>query len=608
MNLKNIIYDYNNHIHNINGFYIHSLDKKYIIEQLSINKNSNYNKKYKNKFQLKIYFDNNEINNEIKKKMDLNFIKKNIENILHVYLLNNINHINHYINNNFNSIIKLDSDYKLSHDNFYEFDYILKLVNDKTFINLENSNINLKVNIYKNKLEKYLNKNNQIITNHIELNNNKINKYKYKLNNIIQLGGECNPEPNTEDNRNVRLIATYGEPVINFYCSIILEYLFNNLGNIENIFSRLRIPRSFDQEDVIKIFFTQPEVISFMSHGRTRDNLELEITRNISSMGRRDENFKTIILLEKNNFLDNFNDLNRWKSIILKDHLLFNKYAHNGIDVENDDIIENILEDLRHNNNNTNRYLGLQFIHGYLHTLDQIYVYNLNDIDNLNLSKRKITNLRSCIPNIKLRCCIEKLLQRNRGLFLEKTGNSYILPYKIKDEAIEDKLRQYIGDIINNPNILRAINTLNRRPLDKSQIIRFLQLLEINNEQLHPDFIRELLISYSLSDPLSLNITYIHKIIANLDRIKYFDKTSRGANGKTNKIINDNYFTIIDGLGDPDCTENNNNIEDPSNNAVQPLNNAVQTRNNSARHPNNSVRPRNNSARHPNNTSMSHNT
>lgn len=119
-------------------------------------------------------------------------------------------------------------------------------------------------------------------------------------------------------------------------------------------------------------------------------------------------------------------------------HLLNNKYSHNGVDEK--DILNKLSillqKDLLDIDN-------LLFIHSYLHYFDEL---NMLRYDQINakyiLEGRKI--LRACLKKSINIICYEKLLNINQYNFLENIHSvQYILPYKIKKEALVDKERQY---------------------------------------------------------------------------------------------------------------------------------------------------------------------
>ena len=131
---------------------------------------------------------------------------------------------------------------------------------------------------------------------------------------------------------------------------------------------------------------------------------------------------------------------------IMLHHLLNNKYAHNGI--EEKDVFEKLSillgKELLDIDN-------LLYIHSYLHYLDELNMLRNDQIHNQNVVEgRKI--LRSCLKKSVNILCYENLLNQKQYEFLEKSAsNNYILPYRIKKEAFNDKERQYkTNDQINN--------------------------------------------------------------------------------------------------------------------------------------------------------------
>jgi hypothetical protein len=135
---------------------------------------------------------------------------------------------------------------------------------------------------------------------------------------------------------------------------------------------------------------------------------------------------------------------NTWKNRMMFNHLVKHKYAHNGIGgAEIKDVVD-IIELLNLGSDNKDTWSGLHFIHSITHIYDDIYMQehmSPSFDDDIQLLNRIKTDMFE--PNVRQYDCVRRIVNKYRSDFLEKTGTEYDLPYKIKQEAIDDKIRQY---------------------------------------------------------------------------------------------------------------------------------------------------------------------
>lgn len=134
---------------------------------------------------------------------------------------------------------------------------------------------------------------------------------------------------------------------------------------------------------------------------------------------------------------------NTWKSRIMANHLINHKYAHNGIGKDEfHEIIDMIM--LINLEDSSDMWSGLHFIHSFAHIYDDIYMISDNSyrfqtqIQTLNEIKKDMFE-----PNLNQYDCLRKKINSHRSDFLIKDGNKFVQPYQIKPEALVDKQRQY---------------------------------------------------------------------------------------------------------------------------------------------------------------------
>ena len=139
---------------------------------------------------------------------------------------------------------------------------------------------------------------------------------------------------------------------------------------------------------------------------------------------------------------------------ILLEHLLNNKYAHNGID--NIEILKSANKIITNAPTNaptdTLEINNLVFLHSYLHYLDDLNMLKETEIAKINLPsdsdiKDIRKDLRGCFKKGVAIICFENILNSNQYDFLQKgteeNSEKYKFPYRIKKEALQDKIRQY---------------------------------------------------------------------------------------------------------------------------------------------------------------------
>jgi len=135
---------------------------------------------------------------------------------------------------------------------------------------------------------------------------------------------------------------------------------------------------------------------------------------------------------------------------ILLEHLLNNKYAHNGID--NIEILQSANRIITNVPTDTLEIDNLVFLHSYLHYLDDLNMLKDTEIAKIHLPldsdiKDIRKDLRGCFKKGVAIICFENILNSNQYDFLQKgTGENsekYKFPYRIQQEALRDKIRQY---------------------------------------------------------------------------------------------------------------------------------------------------------------------
>lgn len=320
--------------------------------------------------------------------------EKMIKEIVKLYILKNYVHINNY-NKNLYSLIESENSIILNNKNFYSL------------------------------IE---------IKNNIILNNKNINNYEYtillsnktKIN--ILKGGACDSINNNRKTINFMTTPIYSEPLVEQYSHIIKSLLRPTVD-----------PRSFDLS-----YYTHDQINAVKPNSLIRfKNYILTIISDVSYtsklFGIDDVNLRYVYGI--------FGNYKKWSNYLVLTHLENHKYVHNGIDDIHliNSFIPNSLNDFE-----KSKYLV--FYHSFLHLLDENYMYNKNSL----ISRNNIKEIQSCINAFRDRrfsACVYRNLQLNRGKFLKEISHyNYLLPYSIKDNAINDKLRHYRENFINDNN------------------------------------------------------------------------------------------------------------------------------------------------------------
>lgn len=137
---------------------------------------------------------------------------------------------------------------------------------------------------------------------------------------------------------------------------------------------------------------------------------------------------------------ENYSD-GSWRAVLLTDHLINNKYAHNGI-TEQALIYGQTLR-------------MLETIHSLLHIYDALYMFEAESSEFTNHIEM-LDAFSSMFTSEDDRYCLYRALNTNCGDFLKKSADGrYSIPYQIQPEAIPDKDRQYGWLCDNNPTILQ---------------------------------------------------------------------------------------------------------------------------------------------------------
>lgn len=293
---------------------------------------------------------------------------------------------------------------------------------------LEQIKSSILIYLYQNRSKfKYMS---NIITNPNQTNDIIVNFIKLDT----EISGGFNASVKCDNVKLNGLAKIYSEPVINALHEILGNYYYYTLKSLTD---KRKFPFKYGK---LMIYFSGDRVDDD-DLTKYYNNLVEIINKNISGDL---ENVKTVLkdikfnkeMLANGDYIRN----------IMLHHLLNNKYAHNGI--EEKDVFEKLSILLGKELLDTSNLL---YIHSYLHYLDELNMLRYDKIYNKNIiSHRKI--LRSCIKKSVNILCYENLLNQKQYEFLEKSAsNNYILPYKIKKEAFNDKERQYkYNDRIDN--------------------------------------------------------------------------------------------------------------------------------------------------------------
>jgi hypothetical protein len=237
------------------------------------------------------------------------------------------------------------------------------------------------------------------------------------------------------------LAKIYSEPVISTLHELILNYYYNTLkpkndkirkfpfdyGKLIIQFSR----KNVDDEDINEYF------------KYIMDSISKKYVANFEKM----KQVLSVIGFNKDMLLNG-----EYIQKIMLYHLLNNRYAHNGVDEK--EILDKLSillgKELLDIDN-------LLFIHSYLHCFDQLIMMKYDRI-NTKYNSEGLKILRSCLKKSINIMCYEKFLNIYKYDFLEKTpDNKYLLPYKIKPEAFEDKKKQYDNNDEIHVNFLKQI-------------------------------------------------------------------------------------------------------------------------------------------------------
>jgi len=362
-----------------------------------------------------------------------------------------INLIKSYYNTQIeNHIHKLLGFYDLESSKYYPIENII--INNKELRKPQIilNNINIEVKQIENELYNGLTLLSQI--NSIIISYIKENKHKLKyMNNIVnndsifeidkceiivnfiksekkQTGG-FNPKIICSRSKMNGFIKVYSEPVIEFINNFVFMIFRNYL---------------YDGTDKHKIPIKDDHIYNYISNDISDEDLNIYYTNLYNLIYKKDTHgeLKFVkIVFDKINFTQDKLRNKVYIKEILLEHLLNNKYAHNGID--NIDMLKyanNIITDSFTNEIETD---NLVFLHSYLHYLDNLNMCNEAKLKEYYLSDDNKKELRSCFKKTVNIICFENILNQHQYDFLEKDTRGYMNPYRIKKEALPDKIRQY---------------------------------------------------------------------------------------------------------------------------------------------------------------------
>ena len=316
--------------------------------------------------------------------------------------------------------IIFDNEYKLNKKIRKKIKKTVKLYILKNYVH---------INYYNKNLYNLIDTNN----NNLILNNYNINDFRYtillsKSNNILT-GGVCNRFDNTRKTINFTALPIYSEPSQQNYSNLIKMLL--RPGDD---------PRTFELDNFTDIEILAVRHSTLDSFKQYIRNILIDPVRYNKLFGPSDVHVRYVF--------DNFENHINWSNYLVSVHLSEHKYAHNGIDDFGliNSLIPSGLNDLY-------RYRYIVFYHSFLHLLDGYYMYNNNN----PIHTEMITGIQSyknSIINKNFSKCVYNNLQLNNNHFLLKHHNHLCLPYFIKYEAQDSKIRQYFRHFIDDNDII----------------------------------------------------------------------------------------------------------------------------------------------------------
>lgn len=376
----------------------------------------------------------------------------------------------------------------------YKYDNLIKLPdffdpellsNYKITVNLivrnnKKSIYNEKISYYKkyyNKAKLYKYQTKKLLT---EQKNNyeKMTGGTRKLNEISE---ECKDNP---PEKIKSFIPCYTEPIINEILDIITAktgefirrpYDMSNLFVYES--REITIKKYIDlysivyaylnpteKEDRLKILV--PKYISILDNLYQLIKTELDRKIKLFPEGNHRQYYSMILDIFSSEVSETDFKNNTWTTKILLHHLKNNKYAHNGINDESTvkigDIELKIFDHVKQNLMITNDWILYQLLHSLLHLYDSLYMsndYNLRDTnDEIDIMMRSM--------NEKQSECVRKIINSYGLDFLIKDDGGFVVPYSIKPEAFESKIRQY-GHSTNTLRKSFEYQIINNRPMEK---------------------------------------------------------------------------------------------------------------------------------------------
>ncbi len=248
----------------------------------------------------------------------------------------------------------------------------------------------------------------------------------------------------------INFIMIFSEPVISFFDNQIIRLTFEYIGTLG--LSRadedrliLRILRNLDPNGLIKFNYNTTALPA------CNDYIRREIGIIIGHLDPTSEFRQTLNTYYTQNIYFNPD----FRNIVMNNHIVHNLYVHNCFgDLADLNRLKNML--------NGDDFLKGQFVHGYLHVLDSLNMYNpdyptLPGNQNqfttyyVNLVDARNTLINSTMTSTNI-ICFEHLLTRNQLNFLKKTAdninffvrNGEINRYIMRDGLVNDqKTRHY---------------------------------------------------------------------------------------------------------------------------------------------------------------------
>jgi len=376
-----------------------------------------------------------------------------------------------------NHVHKLLGFYDLESFESYHIKNIIIINKDLTESQIILNNINIEDKLIENELYDDLTKISQIKSNIISYLKENKNKLKYMDNiflsgsSIIEIDkceitvnfvkptekqtGGFNPEIKCFHSEMIGLIRIYAEPIIEF----INNFISMSYHKLKSDGNKHTYPIKYN------------DIYNYISNEVSEDDLEKYYVMLIDTVYKKDR-FGELDFVKKILNKIGFSQImlrnKTYIKEILLEHLLNNKYAHNGID--NIDILKLANNIIKKSETDILDIDSLAFLHSYLHYLDELNMFNESELMKIDLNKDIKMELRGCFKKSVSIICFENILNHHQYDFLEKSSEGYKYPYLIKKDALEDKKRQYSTYDDLYENFYDQISDFGR-PIDKKEYI-----------------------------------------------------------------------------------------------------------------------------------------